>query len=109
MISKKNLNTHIHIHTHIKEFLALNTVHVQVLLHTRTQQLRIVPDEKKYSGCMCTFSNRIKTINLFKYNKNASEYSLFELSTPNNSTYIDAHTGPFMSKPVFVALQPIKI
>ena len=59
---------------------------------------------KKYSGCMCTFANQIKTIKLFK-----SKYSLFELSTPNNSTYIDAHTGPFMSTPVFVALQPIKI
>ena len=66
---------------------------------------------KKYSGCMCTFANQIKTITLFKYEKNASKYtcSLFELSTPNDSTYIDAHTGHFMSTPVFVALQPIKI
>ena len=37
--------------------------------------------------------------------KNASKYSLFELSTPNNSTYMDAHTIHFMSTPVFVALQ----
>ena len=96
------------IHTHIKELSALNTVHVAVFLHTRTQQLRVVPDEKK-SGFMCTFANQIKTIKLFKYEKNASKYSLFELSTPNNSTYIDAHTGHFMSTPVFVALQPIKI
>ena len=36
--------------------------------------------------------------------KNASKYSLFELST-----YIGAHTGHFMSTPVFVALHPIKI
>ena len=64
---------------------------------------------KKYSGCMCTFANQIKTIKLFKYEKNVSKYSLFELSTPNNSTYIDAHTGYFMSTPVFAALQPIKI
>ena len=63
---------------------------------------------KKYSGCMFTFANQIKTIK-FKYEKNASKYSLFELSTPNNSTYIDAHTCHFMSTPVFVALQPIKI
>ena len=71
MISKKNLNTHMHIHTHIKELLALNTVHVPVFLHTRTQQLRVVPDEKKYSGCMCidTSANQIKTIKLFKYEK----------------------------------------
>ena len=68
MISKKNLNKHIHIHTcsHIKELLALNTVHLTVFLHTRTQQLRVAPDEK-YSGCMCTFANKIKTIKLFKY------------------------------------------
>ena len=46
VISKKNLNTHMHIHTHIKELLALNTVHVPVFLHTRTQQLRVAPDEK---------------------------------------------------------------
>ena len=64
--------------------------------------------KKKYSGCMCTFANQIKTIKLFKYEKNVSKYSLFELSTPNNSMYIDAHTGHFMSTPVFVALQPIK-
>ena len=64
---------------------------------------------KKYSGCMCTFANQIKTIKLFKYEKNSSKYSSFELSTPNNSSYIDAHTGHCMSTPVFVALQPIKI
>ena len=70
MISKKNLNTHIHIHTHIKELLALNTVHVPVFLHTRIQQLRVAPDEKKiYSGCMCSFANQIKNIKLFKYEK----------------------------------------
>ena len=57
-----NLNTHMHIHTHIKELLALNTVHVPVFLHTRIQQLRVAPDEKN-SGCnMCTFANQIKTI-----------------------------------------------
>ena len=69
MISKKNLNTHMHIHTHIKELLTLNTVHAPVFLHTRTQQLRVAPEDKKYSGCMCTFANQIKTINLFKYEK----------------------------------------
>ena len=77
-----------------------------------TQQLRVAPDEKNiYSGCMCTFANQIKTITLFKYEKMQVKYSLFELSTPNKSTYmyIDAHTGHFMSTPVFVALQPIKI
>ena len=68
MISNKNLNTHMHIYTHIKELLSLNTVHVPVFLHTRTQQLRVAPDEK-YSGCMCTFANQIKTIKLFKYEK----------------------------------------
>ena len=46
MISKKNLNTHVQIHTHIKELLALNTVHVPVFLHIRTEQLRVAPDEK---------------------------------------------------------------
>ena len=64
VISKKNLNTHnshMNIHTYIKELLALNTVHVPVFLHTRTQQLRVAPDGK-YSGCMCTFANQIKTI-----------------------------------------------
>ena len=39
-------HTHMHIHTHIKELLALNTIHVPVSLHTRTQQLRVAPDEK---------------------------------------------------------------
>ena len=67
MISKKNLNTHMHIHTHIEELLTLNTVHVPVFLHTRTQQLRVAPDEKKYIGCMCTFANQIKTIKSIKY------------------------------------------
>ena len=62
MISKKNLNTQLHIHTHIKELLALKTVHVPVFLHTGTQQLRVAPDEQKNSGCMCTFANQIKTI-----------------------------------------------
>ena len=61
-MSKKNLNTHMHIHTHIKELLALNTLHVSVFLHTRTQQ-----QMKNYSGCMCTFANEIKTLNLFEY------------------------------------------
>ena len=46
VISKKNLNTHMQKHTHIKELLVLNTVHVPVFLHTRTQQLRVAPDEK---------------------------------------------------------------
>ena len=69
VVSKKNLNTHIHIYTHIKELLALNTVHVPVLLHTRTQQLKVAPDEEKYGGCMCIFANQIKTITLFKYEK----------------------------------------
>ena len=66
VMSKKNLNTHIHTHTHIKELLALNTLHVPVFLHTRTQQLRVAPDEK-YNGCMCTFANEIKTLDLFEY------------------------------------------
>ena len=53
VISKKNLNTHVHIHTHIKELLAFNTVHVPVFLHTRTQQLRVAPDEKnKVAVCV---------------------------------------------------------
>ena len=68
MVSKKNLNTHMYIHTHIKELLAFNTVHVPVFLHTRTQQLSVAQDEK-YSGCMCTFTNQIKTIMLFKHEK----------------------------------------
>ena len=38
-------HTHMHIHTHNKELLALNTVPVPVFLHTRTQQLRVAPDE----------------------------------------------------------------
>ena len=62
---------------------------------------------KKYSGCMCAFANQIKTIKLFKYEK--MQVNIVYLSTPNNTTYIDAHTGHFMSTPVFVALQPIKI
>ena len=99
-----------HIHTHLKELLALNTVHVPVFLHTRTQQLRVAPDEK-YIGCLCTFANQIKTVKLFTYHseKSASKYILFELSTPNNSTYIDVHTDHFMCTTVFEALQPIKI
>ena len=61
-MSKKNLNTHMHIHTHIKELLALNTLHVPVFLLTRTQQ-----QMKKYSSYMCTFANEIKTLNLFEH------------------------------------------
>ena len=45
VISKKNLNTHMHIHTHIKKLLAFNTVHAPVFLHT-TQQLKVASDEK---------------------------------------------------------------
>ena len=56
---------------------------------------------------MCAFANQIKTIKLFKYEK--MQVNIVYLSTPNNTTYIDAHTGHFMSTPVFVALQPIKI
>ena len=38
---------HTHAHTYsIKELLALNSVHVPVFLHTRTQQLRVAPDKK---------------------------------------------------------------
>ena len=40
--------------------------------------------------------------------KNASKYSLFEISTQNNCIYTDAHADHFISTPVFVALQPIK-
>ena len=108
MISKKNLNTHMHIHTHIKELLTLNTVLFRYSCIPEHNSLELLQMKKKYSGCMCTFAYQIKTIKLFKYEKNASEYSLFELSTPNNSTYIDAHMGHFMSTPVFVALQHIK-
>ena len=46
LISKKNFNTHMLIHIHIQELLALNTVHIPVFLHTRTQQLRVAPGEK---------------------------------------------------------------
>ena len=65
---------------------------------------------KKYSGCLCTFANQIKTIKLFKYHseKNASKYSLFELSTPT-IVHIDAQPGHFIGTTVFVALQPTKI
>ena len=42
-----------HIHTHTKELLALNTVHVPVFLHTRTQQLRVAPDEKSIVAVIC--------------------------------------------------------
>ena len=70
MLLKKNLNTHMHIHTHIKELLALNTVHVPVFLHTRTQQLRVAPDEKNIVAvCVHKFANQIKTIKLVKYEK----------------------------------------
>ena len=41
--------------------------------------------------------------------KNASKYSLIELSIPNKSMYIDAHMSHFMITPDFVVLQPIKI
>ena len=62
VISKKNLKTHMHIHTSTKELLTLNTVHDPVFLHTRTQRLRVAPNEK-ISGCnMCTFAIQIKTI-----------------------------------------------
>ena len=51
-----------HIHTHIKELLALNSVHAPVFLHTRTQQLRVAPDEKNIVTVICKFANQIKTI-----------------------------------------------
>ena len=79
VISKKNLNTHMQIHTHIKELLALNTVHFPVFLHTRTQQLRVAPDEK-YSGCLCTFANQIKTIKLFKYHSEKMQVNIVYLN-----------------------------
>ena len=48
-----------HIHTHIKELLALNTVHVPVFLHARTQQLRVAPGEKnKVAVCVICKSNK---------------------------------------------------
>ena len=102
-MSKKNLNTHMHIHTHIKELLALNTLHVPVFLHTRTQQFRVAPDEK-YSSCMCTFANEIKTIYLFEYEQ--MQVNIVYLKA--HQTYIDVHLSHFISTPVFVALQPIK-
>ena len=45
---------HTHAHTYsYKGFLALNTVHVPVFLHTRTQQLIVAPDEKNIvAGCV---------------------------------------------------------
>ena len=68
--------------------------------HNSLQLLKM----KKYSGCMCTFANEIKTLNLFEYEQmQVSKYSLFELST-----YIDVHLSHIISTPVFVALQPIK-
>ena len=60
-----HIHTHMHIHADIKELLAFNSVHVPVFLHTRTQQLSVAPGEKKYSGCMCTIANQIRTIKLF--------------------------------------------
>ena len=68
-----------HIHTHIKELLALNTVHVPVFLHTRTQQLRVAPDEK-HSGCLCTFANHIKTIKLFEYHSEKMQENIVYLN-----------------------------
>ena len=50
--------------------------------------------KKKYIVAVCVHLKiKKKTIKLFRYEKNVSKYSLFELSTSNNSTYIDAH-GP---------------
>ena len=97
-MSKKNLNTHMPIHTHIKELLALNTLHVPVFLHQNQNQNSLLVKRqndntspggififqnttspggivifqnttanKKYSVCMCTFANEIKTLNLFEY------------------------------------------
>ena len=54
-----------HNNTHIKELLALNTVHSCIPEHNSLELL----ERKKYSGCMCTFANHIKTIKLFKYEK----------------------------------------
>ena len=42
-----------HIHTHIKELLALNTILVPVFLHTRTQQLRVARDKKNIVAVIC--------------------------------------------------------
>ena len=41
---------HTHAHTYIKEVFVLNTVHVLVFLHTKTQQLRVAPDEKNIAA-----------------------------------------------------------
>ena len=45
-------HTHAHTYSH-QELLALNTVHVPVFLHTRTQQLRVAPDEKNIVAVIC--------------------------------------------------------
>ena len=106
----KVLKVLILLQAYIKELLVLNTVYVPKFLHVPEHNSLELLQIKKNSGCMCTFANQIKTIKLFKYEKmQVKIYSLFELSTPINSTYIDAHTSHFTSTPVFVALQPIKI
>ena len=99
-MSKKNLNTNMHIHTHIKELLALITLHVPVFLHTRTQQ-----QMKKYSGCICTFATEIKTLNSFEYVQ--TQVNILYLNKAHQ-TYIDVHLSHFISTPVFVAMQTIK-
>ena len=46
-------HTHAHTYcTHIKKLLVINTVHVPVFLHTRTQQLRFAPDENIAAVCV---------------------------------------------------------
>ena len=60
---------------------------------------------KKYSGCMFTFANEIKTLNLFEYEQ--TQVNKVYLNKAHQ-TYIDVHLSHFISTPVFVALQPIK-
>ena len=60
---------------------------------------------KKYSGCMCTFANEIKTLNLFDFEQ--MQVNIVYLKAHQTYMYIDVHLSHFISTPVFVALQPI--
>ena len=51
--------THMHTHTYIREPSASNKLHGPVLLHTRTQQLRGIPNEKEILSLQLERGHRV--------------------------------------------------
>ena len=62
-VKEESEHTHAHTYSHLGAFVIQYFTCSGILSYQNTTAFQM----KKYSGCMCTFANEIKTLNLFEY------------------------------------------